>query len=92
MTDENVEMDGAALETGRRRLPAWASLTLRVAATAALMALALRGVEWRKLLDLFRTIDWRWWVAGFATAMVVQVVAAVRWALLARPIGFPFSL
>jgi uncharacterized membrane protein YbhN (UPF0104 family) len=56
------------------------------------MALALRGVEWPKLIGLFGTIDWRWWAAGFATGMVVQVIAAVRWALLARPIGFAYSI
>jgi hypothetical protein len=56
------------------------------------MGLALRGVEWPKLISLFGTIDWRWWAAGFATGMVVQVIAAVRWALLARPIGFAYSI
>lgn len=76
----------------RPRLPAWASMGLRVGVTAALMAVALRGVEWPKLVGLFGTIDWRWWAAGFATGLVVQVIAAVRWALLARPIGFPFSI
>ncbi len=76
----------------RPRLPAWASVGLRVGVTAGLMAVALRGVEWPKLVGLFGTIDWRWWAAGFATGLVVQVIAAVRWALLARPIGFPFSI
>ena len=84
--------EGAAPAARRSRLPAWIGLTLRLIATAALMFLALRGVEWAKLRDLFRTIDWRWWTAGFATAMGVQVIAAVRWALLARPIGFSFSI
>jgi uncharacterized membrane protein YbhN (UPF0104 family) len=76
----------------RRRLPGWLNITLRLAATVALMALALRGVEWPKLAGLFAKIDWRWWAAGLATSMFVQVVAAVRWAALARPIGFPFSI
>jgi uncharacterized membrane protein YbhN (UPF0104 family) len=92
MTTMDDALDKAAPADKRPRLPAWLSLTLRLAATAALMALALRGVEWPKLLGLFNTIDWRWWAAGFATAMAVQVIAAVRWALLARPIGFPFSV
>jgi uncharacterized membrane protein YbhN (UPF0104 family) len=88
--------DGDLMNSGaggaRPRLPAWASIGLRVCATAVLMALALRGVEWPKLIGLFGTIDWRWWAAGFATGMVVQVIAAVRWALLARPIGFAYSI
>ncbi|MFM8497081.1 MAG: lysylphosphatidylglycerol synthase transmembrane domain-containing protein [Planctomycetia bacterium] len=82
----------AAPASARLRLPAWVSLTLRLAMTAGLMALALRGVEWPKLIELFSRIDWRWWTAGFAVGLTVQVIAAVRWALLARPIGFPFSL
>ncbi|NCY03543.1 MAG: UPF0104 family protein, partial [Planctomycetia bacterium] len=48
--------------------------------------------EWPKLLALLETCDWRWWLGGFAVGMVVQVVAAVRWAALARPIGFPFPV
>jgi uncharacterized membrane protein YbhN (UPF0104 family) len=92
MTNMGDATDQAKVAAGWPRLPPWASLALRLAATAALMALALRGVEWAKMRDLFGTIDWRWWMAGFATGLIVHVVAAVRWALLARPIGFPFSL
>jgi glycosyltransferase 2 family protein len=73
-----------------RRLPAWVTLVLRVAATVALMAVVLRGIEWQKLLALLEQCDWRWWFAGFLVNVLVQMVAAVRWAALARPIGFPF--
>jgi uncharacterized membrane protein YbhN (UPF0104 family) len=31
-------------------------------------------------------------VAGLVVGMLVQVVGAIRWAALARPIGFPYSL
>lgn len=90
----SVESDVVETVAGgaRPRLPAWATIGLRLGATMALMALALRGVEWPKLLGLFGTIDWRWWAAGFVTGMIVQVIAAVRWALLARPVGFPYSI
>jgi len=86
----DVESDPA--RPTRWRLPAWANIALRAAVTLALMAAALRGIEWSKLATLFGTIDWRWWAAGFAAGMVVNVVAAVRWARLARPIGFAFPL
>ena len=76
----------------RRGIPGWLSLLLRLAGTAALMGFALRGLEWRKLFLLLETTDWRWWCAGFAISMGVQVIAAIRWAALARPIGFPFSI
>ncbi|MFN5757850.1 MAG: lysylphosphatidylglycerol synthase transmembrane domain-containing protein, partial [Planctomycetia bacterium] len=84
--------DGSGQTADRRRLPGWLSILLRLAATAALMAFALRSVEWHKLVGLFSQIDWRWWVAGLVTGALVQVVGAIRWAALARPIGFPYSL
>jgi uncharacterized membrane protein YbhN (UPF0104 family) len=76
----------------RRRLPGWITLTLRVAATVALLAIVLRGIELRKLLSILERCDWRWWCAGFAVSVLVQGLAAIRWAALARPIGFPFPV
>jgi uncharacterized membrane protein YbhN (UPF0104 family) len=75
-----------------RRLPGWLTLTLRLAATLGLMAVVLRGIEWPKLRALLEHCDWRWWFAGFAVGVIVQVLAAVRWAALAHPIGFPFPV
>jgi glycosyltransferase 2 family protein len=75
-----------------RRLPPWLSLLLRVTASVALMAYALRGVPWDSLANQLKRADWRWWIAGLVTTMLVQGVAALRWAALARPIGFPFRL
>ena len=75
-----------------RRLPAWLTMALRVVATAALMGFVLRGIEWRKLTALLEHCDWRWWFAGFAVSVLAQMLAAFRWAALARPIGFTFSV
>jgi uncharacterized membrane protein YbhN (UPF0104 family) len=89
-------MDNAPTRTSAprppRRLPGWLTLVLRVAATVGLMALVLRGIEWGKLVALLERCDWRWWFAGFAVSVGVQMLAAIRWAALARPIGFPFSV
>jgi len=82
--------DSGAASPPARWLPGWLTLLLRVAATAALMAVVLRGIEWPKLLSLLKDCDWRWWLAGFFVGLTVQMLAAVRWAALARPIGFPF--
>lgn len=68
------------------------TLLLRVAGTIGLMALAVRGVEWSRLGEAFRGVDWRWWIAGLAILVAVQFVAALRWALLARPVGFDLPL
>jgi len=75
-----------------RRLPGWLTLVLRAAATLALMAVVLRGIEWPKLLLLLEQCDWRWWFVGFVVSILVQMLAAVRWAALARPIGFPYPV
>lgn len=67
-------------------------MLLRIAVTAALMILVLRGVEWPALLAKLEGCDWRWWFVAFATSLATQVIAGIRWASLARPIGFAFSL
>ena len=72
----------------RRRLPPWLSLVLRVAATAGLMAYAVRDVKWSDLGGHLRNANWNWWLAGLAASVLVQVIAGVRWAALARPLGF----
>jgi len=72
----------------RRRLPPWLSLVLRVAATAGLMAYAVRDVKWSDLGGHLRSANWNWWLAGLAASVLVQVIAGVRWAALARPLGF----
>lgn len=70
------------------RLPPWLNLLLRVAATAGLMAYAVRDVKWSDLGGHLRTANWNWWLAGLAASVLVQMVAGVRWAALARPLGF----
>lgn len=80
----------------RRRMPAWLRVTLRVGATVGLMAYVIWGI-WPKdeasraeFSHMLRTADWRWWAAGLALGVVVQVAAGVRWSSLARPLGFDF--
>jgi len=70
-------------------MPPWVGLLLRVGGTAGLLTFALRSVEWPQMLSLLRTIDWAWWLAALGVALLVQTIAALRWAALARPIGFP---
>ena len=80
-----------ASPTGRRpTLPPWLSLALRLGVTAALLAYALRDVDWSQFAALLMQADWRWWAAGMATVVLVQAVAGVRWAALAQPLGFDY--
>ena len=84
----------------RFALPPWLTLVLRLAATAGLMAYALSGIDWHdKVIDgrvqegmwtVMAKADWSWWALGLVTGLLVQVVAGIRWADLARPLGFDF--
>jgi len=81
----------APVPARRGLLSGWAGVVLRLAATVLLMAYALRGITWSALAGLVANADWRWWIAGLGAGIAVQVAAGVRWAALARPLGFPFS-
>jgi glycosyltransferase 2 family protein len=76
----------------RRRLPGWLMPLLRVVVTVALMAMVLSGIKWEAFLKLLQDCDWRWWLAALGVSVLVQAAAAIRWAFLARPLGFPYSL
>jgi len=81
----------AAVPARRGLLSGWPGIVLRLAATVLLMAYVLRGIKWGTFATLVANADWRWWIAGLTTGIAVQVAAGVRWAALARPLGFPFS-
>ncbi|MFM7207635.1 MAG: lysylphosphatidylglycerol synthase transmembrane domain-containing protein [Planctomycetaceae bacterium] len=85
-----IEENAPAPSARRPAVPAWLNVALRLAVTVALLAYALRDVKWRAFGQLLLDADWRWWGAGLATAVLVQVVAGIRWAALARPLGFDF--
>lgn len=69
---------------------AWPGVVARVVATAGLMAWALKDVEWSRFRQVIARADWWWWLAGLALTLAVQAVAGLRWAELARPLGFDF--
>ena len=64
---------------------------LRILATLTLMFFVLQQVEWTSLVQRLKSLEWRWFVAAQAVAIVIQIVAGIRWASLARPIGFLHS-
>ncbi|NBW85335.1 MAG: UPF0104 family protein [Planctomycetia bacterium] len=73
-----------------RKTSGWLGAVARVAATAGLMAWALKDVEWSKFRQVIANADWWWWLAGLALTLAVQAVAGIRWAELARALGFDF--
>lgn len=84
--------DPATSPAPRRRswLAGRAGTAIRVVVTLGLMAVVLRGIDRAAFLAIIRTVDWRWWATGMAIALVVQVIAGLRWSSLARPVGFTF--
>jgi uncharacterized membrane protein YbhN (UPF0104 family) len=90
-----------SLPPARNGLPPWVAMAARLLATVALMAYALSGISWhdrevdgvvtKGMLTVLTQANWSWWALGLATGMVVQVVAGIRWAELARPLGFAHS-
>lgn len=73
-----------------RRIQAWLSPVLRIAATAGLMGYAVKDLDWGRFGQTLTTASWGWWLAGLVVTLVVQAVAGIRWAALARPLGFDF--
>lgn len=71
-----------------RRLPDWAKLLLRVVAATVLVGFLSRKLDWPVFLGLLARCDWRWWGCGCLIGLVSHTVAALRWAALAKPIGF----
>jgi uncharacterized protein (TIRG00374 family) len=80
----------AAPSPPSRTAAGWLGLILRVAATVGLMGWAVKDIEWGKFLELLAAANWPWWLAALAATLVGQVVAGIRWAALARPLGFDF--
>lgn len=88
----NVNVDPATVapQAGRRRLPAWLTVMLRIAATVGLMAYAVKDLDWGGFRNTLATASWGWWLAALGATLVVQVIGGMRWAALARPLGFDF--
>jgi len=75
-----------------RSLHPSAKLALRVAATLGLAWVLFRRIDLDSLGSTLRSFDWRWWFLGLAVSLGVQGFAGFRWARLARPLGFDFSV
>jgi uncharacterized membrane protein YbhN (UPF0104 family) len=82
----------AAKAVSRPRIPAWLSTLVRIVITLGLLGVVLRGVNLPAFLEVLERVDWRWWLAGMGLGIGAQVIAGIRWASLARPVGFSFSV
>lgn len=76
------------MDMSLRSLSTWLKLLARLVATSALVAVLGWQIDWPRFVATFRSLDWRWWAAGLVVALGAQWFAGVRWAHLARPLGF----
>ncbi len=62
--------------------------TLRMTASVALLAWLAWRTDWAQVGGAFARLDLTLWLLGVALYAATQVVSSVRWAQLARPLGF----
>lgn len=61
---------------------------LRFVASVILLGFLAWHTDWHQVREAFARLDLRLWLLGVALYAVTQVVSSLRWALLARPLGF----
>jgi len=74
----------------RRPLAGWVTVVVRLTATIGLMTWAVWNVDWPLFMSKLAAAEAGWWLAGLTVTLLVQVIAGLRWASLARPLGFDF--
>jgi uncharacterized protein (TIRG00374 family) len=60
----------------------------RVAVSAAILAFLAWRMDWGQVAAAFRALRWSQWLAALGVLLAAQVVSALRWQWLARPLGF----
>jgi uncharacterized protein (TIRG00374 family) len=60
----------------------------RVAVSAAILAVLAWRMDWDQVAAAFRALRWGQWLASLGVLMAAQVLSAIRWRWLARPLGF----
>lgn len=58
-----------------------------LALSALLVWLSIRGIDFRGVIDGFRTIRWGYVLPSLAAMFFMQILRSVRWGLVLRPIG-----
>jgi uncharacterized membrane protein YbhN (UPF0104 family) len=65
---------------------------LRIGVSAVLLGWIGWHTDWEQVAHAFAQLRVELWLAAIATLALTQVVSAVRWQMLARPLGFERSL
>ena len=65
----------------------WINLGISIVVGALFIWLAVRGVDWGKVLDAFSQVDPLMLVAYFFVALAIEVLRIFRWGILLKPLG-----
>src|SRR5262245_6826715 len=66
----------------------WASTWFKIGLSVVLLAVLLRKTDLSDLGDAVRSAHAGWVLAAFIGDITSQVISAIRWTMLARPLGF----
>jgi uncharacterized protein (TIRG00374 family) len=66
--------------------------TLRLVVSAALLIGLAWRTDWHQVGQVFRNLRLELWLSALGLFLLAQVVSAVRWRLLAQPLGFQTTL
>ncbi len=61
---------------------------LRLLVSVALLGWLGWQTDWGRIRDAFTSLKIEWWLAAVGVYFVAQLISALRWQLLARPLGF----
>lgn len=61
---------------------------IRLGVSAALFTLLAGKIEWDHVANAFRDMHWPGWFVAVGVYLVAQVLSALRWQWLSRPLGF----
>ncbi|MEO8601600.1 MAG: lysylphosphatidylglycerol synthase transmembrane domain-containing protein [bacterium] len=80
------------MKVARRLRAAFESRALKLALSAALLAVLFRVTNLDTMRHALAHADWRWIVVALAFNLLSQMVSSYRWWLLTRAVGFDASL
>jgi uncharacterized membrane protein YbhN (UPF0104 family) len=61
---------------------------LRSAVSIAVLGWLAWRINWSQVNQCFTEIRWKWWLSATVLYVAVQILSALRWQLLAKPLGF----
>lgn len=61
---------------------------IRVTVSAIILGFLAYRLDWPKLIEEFRDLDWRYCWLSIGVFLAMQIVSSLRWMIMARPLGF----